>query len=335
MLLNLFLFILGIALILYGADILTSGAAAISRRFGLSPIVVGLTIVAFGTSAPELVVSINSALSGNSDISLGNVIGSNIFNILAIAGLTAIVAPLAITRETISREIPLMLLVSVVLCLVTFDTFFSGLNGQTDVIGRSEGLLLLAFLVIFIAYTIAISRNSTAETIEPVQKELNESPKSNKQAKKPLLYLLMMVLGGLLGLVFGGDLFVKSASEIAEALGVRQSIIALTIVAAGTSLPELATTVVAALKGEQDMAVANVVGSNILNICLVLGLTATIQPIRLGGLSVIDFSVMLVASAMLYVFALFYGKRVITRLEGCILFSAYIAYTAYLINQVI
>lgn len=330
MLLNFGLFVVAIVLIVSGANFLTDGAAALSRRFGLSPIMVGLTVVAFGTSAPELAVSISSALSGNSDISLGNVIGSNIFNILAIAGITAMVAPLAITKSTIRKEIPLMILVTLVVGLMTFDQELSGLIGQTNVISRSEGLILIGFLLIFLAYTIAISR-------EVPSPELIESPELQSKPtkpKKPLYLLIIFILGGLAALVFGGELFVKSASNIAEHLGVSHSIIALTIVSAGTSLPELATSIAAALKGEQDMAIGNVVGSNILNICLVLGVTATIQPIKLGGLTSIDFIVMTGAALLLYLFGVFFGQRTITRIEGTILFACYVAYTIWLISQV-
>lgn len=330
MLLDIFLFLVGIVLIVAGANFLTDGAAALARRFGLSPLMVGLTIVAFGTSAPELVVSLTSALAGNSDISLGNVVGSNIFNVFGIAGITAIIAPLSITKSTIRKEIPLMILASVVLTVMIFDALLSGLPNQENIISRSEGLVLLGFFSIFLAYTIAISKPS--ELIEP-QKTDNKDSEEDKIKQKPIWFLLICIVGGLAALVYGGDLFVTSASNIAQAFGVSEAVIGLTIVAAGTSLPELATSVVAALKGEQEVAVGNVVGSNIFNIFFILGLTASITPIGLGGLTMFDFASMIVAAVLLYFLAVFFGDRKITRIEGGILLACYIAYTTYLLIQ--
>lgn len=327
MLLNILLFIAGIVLIVSGANFLTDGAAALSRRFGLSPLMVGLTVVAFGTSAPELAVSISSALAGNSDLSLGNVVGSNIFNILGIVGITAMVAPLTITKGTIRKEIPLMILASIVVTALTFDQALSGLSGQLNILSRTDGLVLLSLFLIFLAYTIAISKVHGDPVVENVVDDPNKK-------KKPLTILLIFIIGGLVALVAGGDLFVSSASAIAEHLGVSHSIIALTIVSAGTSLPELATSIAAALKGEQEMAVGNVVGSNLLNICLVLGTTAVITPIGLGGLTGLDFTVMLASAVMLYFFGVFFGDRTITRIEGAILTLGYVGYTIYLITQI-
>lgn len=330
MLLDILLFVVGIALIVAGANFLTDGAAALARRFGLSPLMVGLTIVAFGTSAPELVVSLTSALGGNSDISLGNVVGSNIFNVFGIAGITAIIAPLSITKSTIRKEIPLMILASVVLSVMIFDSLLSGLPNQENIVSRSEGLVLLAFFAIFLAYTIAISKPS--ELIEP-QQEKEEVVEEDKSTKKPIWFLLLCIVGGLAALVYGGDLFVTSASNLAKAFGVSEAVIGLTIVAAGTSLPELATSVAAALKGEQEMAVGNVVGSNIFNIFFILGLTASVTPIGLGGLTMFDFASMIAAAVLLYFLAVFFGDRKITRIEGGILLACYVAYTVFLLSQ--
>lgn len=330
MLLDILLFVVGIALIVAGANFLTDGAAALARRFGLSPLMVGLTIVAFGTSAPELVVSLTSALGGNSDISLGNVVGSNIFNVFGIAGITAIIAPLSITKSTIRKEIPLMILASVVLSVMIFDSLLSGLPNQENIVSRSEGLVLLGFFAIFLAYTIAISKPS--ELIEP-QQEKEAVVDEDKSTKKPIWFLLLCIVGGLAALVYGGDLFVTSASNLAKAFGISEAVIGLTIVAAGTSLPELATSVAAALKGEQEMAVGNVVGSNIFNIFFILGLTASVTPIGLGGLTMFDFASMIVAAVLLYFLAVFFGDRKITRIEGGILLACYVAYTVFLLSQ--
>ncbi len=311
MFLSILLFLVGIALIVLGANYLTEGAATLARRLGLSPLMVGLTIVAFGTSAPELVVSLTSALAGKSDIALGNVVGSNLFNVFAIAGVTALIAPLTITKSTIRKEIPLMVLASFVLCFMVFDQELSGIVGVENIISRGEGLVLLCFFSIFLSYTIAISKPNVPEQVV----ELDESLK-------------------LVGLVYGGDLFVSSASDIAKAMGVSDAIIGLTIVAAGTSLPELATSVVAALKGEQEMAIGNVVGSNIFNIFFILGTTATVKPIGMGGLVSLDFFMMTIAAILLYFFAVFFGKRTINRVEGAVLLLLYIAYTVYLVMGV-
>lgn len=329
MIIDILLFLVGIALIVLGANFLTDGAAAFARRLGLSPLMVGLTIVAFGTSAPELVVSITSALSGSSDMALGNVVGSNIFNILVIGGITSMVAPLSISQSTIKAEIPMMILACVVAVALVLDAPFSGLMNQINVVSRTDGFILLAFFAIFLAYTISISkRPEDIGMIEEVEQHALQEKK-----KKPIWVLFVMMIGGLIGLVFGGDLFVKSASNLAKALGVSEAIIGLTVVAAGTSLPELATSIVAALKGEQEMAIGNVVGSSIFNIFFILGTTAVIKPIGMGELNVMDFLTMVVASLLLYLFGVFFGNRSITRLEGAFLSLAYVAYTAYLISQ--
>lgn len=332
MFLSILLFLVGIALIVLGANYLTEGAATLARRLGLSPLMVGLTIVAFGTSAPELVVSLTSALAGKSDIALGNVVGSNVFNVFAIAGVTALIAPLTITKSTIRKEIPLMVLASLVLCFMVFDKELSGLVGVENVISRGEGLVLLCFFSIFLSYTIAISKPNAPEQVV----ELDESLKAEETQRinRPIWLLIIYMLGGLVGLVYGGDLFVSSASDIAKAMGVSDAIIGLTIVAAGTSLPELATSVVAALKGEQEMAIGNVVGSNIFNIFFILGMTATVKPIGMGGLVSLDFFVMTIAAILLYFFAVFFGKRTINRVEGAVLLLLYIAYTVYLVMGV-
>lgn len=342
--LSVLFFFLGIALIIGGANALTDGAAALARRLGLSPLMVGLTIVAFGTSAPELVVSLTSALKGSSDISLGNVIGSNTFNVLAIGGSVALIAPLKVTRSTIKQEIPLMLLASLVVSVMVFDSFFSGTGASVNVISRSEGLVLLGFFAIFLAYTIAISKPqesapllstppATAATSTELEAPLTDEDTPIKK-HKPIWVLLLMIVLGLGGLVLGGQLFVDGATDIARVLGMSEAVIGLTLVAAGTSMPELATSVVAALKGEHELAVGNIVGSGLFNIFFILGITASITPIYVSGLGELDFAVMVVSAALLYLFAVFYGERTISRLEGGLLFGGYLAYTTYLLLQI-
>ncbi|KGN81941.1 calcium/sodium antiporter [Porphyromonas sp. COT-290 OH860] len=321
---DLLFFVLGIVLIIGGANSLTDGAAALARRMGLSPLMVGLTVVAFGTSAPEFVVSLTSALKGSADIAIGNVVGSNIFNILAIVGITALVTPLSITASTVRKEIPLLILASCVFAVIAWDTLFSGLIGQENFLSRSEGLALLGFFLIFLTYTFSIAKS--AGEIE------QESDPSKK--RKPMWLLIALIIGGLAGLIFGGDLFVSSSSSIARSFGVSEAFIGLTLVAMGTSLPELATSVVAALKKEPELAVGNVVGSGLFNILFILGTTATVTPIKMSGVTVVDFLVMVLSSILLYVFGIFFGQRTITRLEGGILFACFIAYNAYLFSQI-
>ena len=324
MLVDILLFLLGIVLIIVGANYLTEGASTLARRMGLSPLVVGLTIVAFGTSAPELIVSLMSALKGNADIAMGNVIGSNIFNILAIGGVTALVAPITITQSTIRREIPLMLLSFLVLFFLSYDTIFAGTAGTTEnILSRGEGLTLLGFFLIFLTYTFAIAKDA------PDDPHADHTPIRSYS----LWLLVLFILGGLAAPIYGGDLFVSSASSIARTFGMSESFIGLTIVAAGTSLPELATSVAAALKKQPEIAVGNIVGSNIFNIFLILGVSSTITPIRIGGVTALDFLVMIVAGLMLYIFAVLFGQRVVKRSEGAILALSFIAYTVYLIMQ--
>ena len=323
MLLDLFYFVIGIVLIIAGANYLTEGASALARRFGVSPLVVGLTIVAFGTSTPELIVSLLSALKGNSDIAMGNVVGSNIFNVLVIGGITALVAPITVTRSTVRREIPLVLLASLVLSVMALDRVFAGTGATENILSRSEGIVLLCFFLIFLTYTFAIAKGDPSDP--------HTAPAPTKHY--PLWLLVVFIIGGLGGLVLGGELFVDAASSIARTLGMSEGFIGLTIVAAGTSLPELATSVAAALKKEPEIAVGNIVGSNLFNIFFILGTTATVTPIRIGGVSSLDFLVMSFSAILLYVFAVLFGQRVIKRAEGAVLVLCFVLYTAYLIAQ--
>lgn len=323
MLLDLFYFVIGIVLIIAGANYLTEGASALARRFGVSPLVVGLTIVAFGTSTPELIVSLLSALKGNSDIAMGNIVGSNIFNVLVIGGITALVAPITVTRSTVRREIPLVLLASLVLSVMALDRVFAGTGATENILSRSEGIVLLCFFLIFLTYTFAIAKGDPSDP--------HTAPAPTKHY--PLWLLVIFIIGGLGGLVLGGELFVDAASSIARTLGMSEGFIGLTIVAAGTSLPELATSVAAALKKEPEIAVGNIVGSNIFNIFFILGTTATVTPIRIGGVSSLDFLVMTFSAILLYVFSVLFGQRVIKRAEGAVLVLCFVLYTAYLISQ--
>lgn len=313
---NIVLLIGGLLLILAGANILTDGAASVAKRFHISSLVIGLTIVAFGTSAPELTVSIVSALQGSADMAIGNVVGSNIFNTLMIVGCTAAIIPISMNKGTLSKEIPLCILASVVLFICGNDVLINGATQNT--ISSSDGLLLLCFFLIFLGYTFAIAHNGS-----------NEEDTAIKQM--PVWKSVLFIGGGLAGLIYGGQFFVDGASGIARNLGISESIIGLTLVAGGTSLPELATSIVAAVKKNPEMAIGNVIGSNLFNIFFVLGCSATIHPLNIQGITNIDLIVLIGSCVLLYVFGFFFRQRTITRTEGIIMIACYIGYTAYLI----
>ena len=314
MFLSIISFIVGIVLVILGADWLTKGASGIARRFGVSELVIGLTIVALGTSLPELVISVGSAIKGSSGIALGNVIGSNIFNGLLILGVTALIAPIRFNSRMLTREIPFNLLASVVLILVSGSMLVGG--GKGEFVTRYSGLLLLCFLAVFVRYTFSIPNDDDDEALE--------KPMS---IGKVLLFILL----GLAGLIFGGNIFVNGATELARVAGLSEAVIGITVVSAGSSLPELAVSVSAARKGNVGIALGNVLGSNILNIFLILGCSATITPISLDGFSFVDFYVLLASSLLIYIVTRFGGKSVINRIEGILLVFGYIAYTTYLI----
>ena len=318
MLLSVLYLLIGLVLILFGANFLTDGASAFAKRFNISPLVIGLTIVAFGTSAPELTVSVLSAMQGSAELSIGNVVGSNIFNILMIIGITALVVPITVTRSTITKEIPLAILSSLVVLICANDCFLG--EGGQNVLGRADGLLMLCFFAIFIAYTFAIAHSHSADE----QTEIK-----SLSLGRCVLY----IIGGLLALIFGGKFFVGGASDIARSLGVSESIIGLTLVAMGTSLPELATSVVAALKKNPEIAVGNVIGSNLFNVFFVLGTSATISPLPLGNITNFDLLYLLGASVLMFIAGKYHRVRTITRAEGGVMVAAYVIYTAYLIYQ--
>lgn len=308
----------GLLLILVGANALTDGASSVAKRFNISSLVIGLTIVAFGTSAPELTVSIVSALKGSADMAIGNVVGSNIFNTLMIVGCTAAIVPIGMNKGTLSKEIPLCVLASVVLFICGNDVLINGATENT--ISSSDGMLLLCFFLIFLSYTFAIARSG------------NGGEEETKIKMMPIWKSVLFIAGGLLGLIYGGQFFVNGASGIARSLGVSESIIGLTLVAGGTSLPELATSVVAALKKNPEMAIGNVIGSNLFNIFFVLGCSATISPLNMKGITNIDLGVMIGACVLLYLFGLFIRKRTITRVEGIVMVLCYVGYMVYLVR---
>ncbi|WP_303272924.1 calcium/sodium antiporter [uncultured Alistipes sp.] len=321
---DILLLILGLALILGGANFLTDGSAALAQRFRVPEFIVGLTIVAVGTSTPELVVSVLSAAAGNSDVAIGNVVGSNIFNVFVILGICALIAPLPLTGGNIRRDIPFVTAASVLLLLFTSDRLL-GL-GQVDAIGRIDGIIMLLLYIALIRYTIR------AEGRTAVQATPETAAAGKPQRGKAMWLIVVMIVGGLAGLVFGGELFLRSATAIARALGVSESVIAITLVAGGTSLPELASSVVSLIKGKADMALGNVIGSNIANILLILGLSATINPLTLGGITRIDLLVVLLSSVLLFVSAFTFRRKAVDRWEGFLFLVIYALYIGYLIR---
>lgn len=324
---NILLLIGGLVLILLGANGLTDGAASVAKRFNIPSIVIGLTIVAFGTSAPELTVSISSALKGSADIAIGNVVGSNIFNTFMIVGCTALFAPIVITRNTLRKEIPLCILSSVILLICANDVFLD--KASENILNRVDGLLLLCFFAIFMGYTFAIASKPTVAVEESIEHPATEEETEIKSL--PWWKSILYIGGGLAALIYGGQLFVNGATGIARNLGVSESIIGLTLVAGGTSLPELATSIVAALKKNPEIAIGNVIGSNLFNIFLVLGCSASITPLRLNGITNFDLFTLVGSCILLWFFGLFFAKRTITRIEGSIMILCYVAYTVVLI----
>ena len=320
---NYVLLIVGLVLILGGANYLTDGAAAIARKFGLSDLIVGLTIVAFGTSAPELTISIMSAVEGNTGMAIGNVVGSNIFNTLLIIGAVALARPIHIGKGIMINEIPLVILASVAILAMGCSPW---LDGTAPEISRVNGILLLLFFVIFMRYIFSQAQESKHE----------QSGQSAGAKPQPGMWLsAIMVVGGLAALIYGGDLFVDKASAIARSWGVSDAIIGLTIVAAGTSLPELATSLVAAVKGNSRIAVGNVIGSNIFNIFLVLGCAAAVRPLPFGGISMLDLGVLTGSALLFWFFGWFFKTRTITRIEGAIMALCYMLYLTVLVMQAV
>ncbi len=306
---NILFIIIGIVLVLWGADRLTDGATAIAQRLNVPQIVIGLTVVAMGTSAPEFFVSFVSALKGTTDMAVGNVVGSNIFNTMLIVGVAAMVAPMTIAKNTVKKDIPCAVGASLMLAVMSLDNEISRLDAV---------LLFIAFLL-FMAYTLRLAKTGEKED-ETVIKKM-----------KPLKAVLL-VLMGLACLIVGSNLFVESASAVAKSLGVSDAMIGLTIVAGGTSLPELATSVVAAMKGRSSIAIGNVIGSNVFNILMILGITGIICPMDLHGITLVDMGVLFGSMLLLWGFS--YTKYTVARWEGALLTVLFGGYMGWLIYQV-
>ena len=304
--LNILWMIAGIALVLWGADRLTDGAVAIAERMHMSQIVIGLTIVAMGTSMPEFFVSLLSALKSTSDMAVGNVLGSNIFNSLLIVGCAALVAPMTILKSTVKRDIPFAFVASWVLLMLCLDRHLS----------RIDAGVLFAMFLLYMYFTLKGAKQEPDES---------EEAQKNDSLPKSIFFLLL----GLGCLVFGSNLFVDSATVIAKSMGVSDAVIGLTIIAGGTSMPELATSVVSARKGQSGIAIGNVLGSNVFNILMILGITGLISPMQLKGITNLDLSMLIISMVMLWLFSR--TKYTIARWEGALLTVVFLGYMSYLV----
>lgn len=314
---NVFLLLVGLGLILVGAHFLTDGAAALAQRFRVPEFIVGLTVVAVGTSAPELVVSVLSALGGQSDIAVGNVVGSNLFNVFVILGVCALIGPLPLSRSNIRRDIPFGFVAALLFFLFASDRLLH--LGSVDRIDRVDGIVMLLLYAGSMWFSVKMARRSTAsgQAVRPA---------------KALWLTLVLIVAGLVGLVFGGELFLRHATLIARRLGVGESVIAITLVAGGTSLPELASSVVAMLKGKAELALGNVLGSNIANILLILGVSSAIRPLTMGGITTLDISMVVLSSLLLFVTAFTFRRKAVDRWEGALFLAIYAAYIWYLVK---
>ncbi|KKP37261.1 sodium:proton exchanger [Candidatus Peregrinibacteria bacterium RIFOXYC2_FULL_33_13] len=312
------LFIIGFFFLIKGADLLIDGSSSLAKKLGVSDIFIGLTIVAFGTSAPELVVNITASLAGSSNLAVGNILGSNIANILLIGGISAIVFPLSLKKGTVWKEIPFSLLAVIVFGLLVNDQIIDKQNFST--LTRIDGLILICFFIIFLYSTFGLSKAQSEDAADKVQ-------------KKSVLISITFIIIGLIGLILGGKWIVDGAIKLATSLGVSEVMIGLTIVAVGTSLPELATSIMAALKKKSDIAIGNIVGSNIFNIFLILGITATIKPIEFNPQLNFDISITLFATVILFIIAFSGRKNTLDRWEGIGFVILYIAYTSFLIYR--
>ena len=309
MIFDILLIVLGVAMVLLGADRLTEGAAALARRMNVPEIIIGLTIVAAGTSAPELFVSLVSALKGTPDMAMGNVVGSNTMNCMLIVGCAAMVAPMTISRSTVQKDIPFSVGASVLLMILAINAY----------LGRFDGIILLLGFAAFMYYTLLQAKKGQVEQQETV-KQVN-----------PWLSAFFVVLG-LAMLVVCSNVFVDAASDVAYSLGLSEGVVGLTIVAGGTSLPELATSVVAARKGQSAIAIGNVIGSNVFNILLILGLTATISPMQIQGITLVDMGMMLGSVSLVWLFS--YTRFTVERWEGALLVGGYLVYLCWLLSNV-
>ena len=321
-----FLFlILGLGMLLLAANYLVDSSVAIAQRANISNFIIGLTIVGIGTSSPELFVSVNSALSGSGDIAMGNVIGSNIANIFLILGVTAIVCPFAIERLQRVRDIPFLMFMSVLVMAIANDSVVPGLDSSLN---RLDGIVLLLVFIGYMGWVVIQKGKDPKKAIE----EADEEASSSLTGKNPWL-LWAIALASLALLIYGGNLFLDSAKNLAAAWGMSEAAIAITVVAVGTSLPELVTAVIAASKNNPQLALGNVIGSNLFNLMFILGTASTVKPLHFSSIDIMDYTVMIVAPLMLYLVIYTFKKNKFDRIEGVIFFLAYVAYTVYLLMR--
>lgn len=306
----------GLLLILLGANYLVDGSSSIAKKFGISEFIIGLTIVGIGTSAPEMVVSFMSSFQGKADMAIGNIVGSNIFNTMLILGITAVIAPLTITRNNLKKDIPLNIIVTILLIMLGMNETLFGFGN--DQLSRIDGIILLAIFAWYLW--------SSFKEDQPDEDE-------NGIVVKNGIVSTLMIVGGLAGLIAGGKLFVNSATALAQMFGVSDKFIAITVMAAGTSMPELATCVVAALKGRGQLALGNILGSNISNILLILGGSALISPLSFSGMTTVDLGLILVGAVFILLSSYMFRKKELDRIEGIILILIEISYMWYLISN--
>lgn len=318
--------IIGFILLIKGADLFVDGCSSVAKLFHIPTIIIGLTIAAFGTSAPEAAVSITSSLKGANAMAVSNVIGSNIFNLLVVIGVCTIIRPISVSKDIVKRDFPVNIIVTILMLLLSVDFFRNGLKAGID--SRFDGILLL---IVFVVYIVILVMN----TLNSRKKDLaNETQDNNNLSTLSIPKSLLFIIFGAAAIALGGDFVVDSASSIATSFNISQTLIGLTIVALGTSLPELVTSIVASSKGENDLAVGNVVGSNIFNILFVLGLSATVSPINLNTIAnplftIYDTIILLIITLISYMFVL--SKKVINRIEGFIMVIIYASYLVYII----
>lgn len=316
------LLVVGLVLLTICADWLTKGCVGMAARFRVPEFVVGLTVMAVGTSCPELTVSVMSALKGSSEMAIGNVTGSNLFNILIILGICALIKPIAVSKENIRRDIPMCIAASLLLWVTTADVMFG--TGAEGTIGRVEGIIFLLLYVAVIWYSIRSAKQDTPD--------LSAASESQDENLMPWWKVIGFIVVGLAGLIYGGNMCLNSATAIARAWGVSEAIIAITIVAAGTSLPELASSISAIISKKPSLALGNIIGSNIANIFLILGASSTIKPLTMGNITPLDIYMVVGSAAVLLLSAVLIGKRKITRLEGALYLAIYVAYVVLLMK---